>query len=42
MLKSVGSQRVGHDLVTEQQQQHEPEYCNHGFKSHTSAGSLAP
>ena len=24
MLKSMGSQRVGYDLVTEQQQQHEP------------------
>ena len=42
MLKSMGSQRVAHDLVTEQQQQHEPEYCNPGFKSDNSAGSLAP
>ena len=41
MLQSMGSQRVGHDLATEQQQQHSLVWPKEDFQMTTQALNLA-
>ena len=41
MLQSMGSQRVGHDLASEQQQQHSLVWPKEGFQMTAQAPNLA-